>query len=79
MGTIPPRLESIIRKAQNLIGIVDARFDGGQVYSVEEQVRSALSTEEDREKRVQVSYLLNEFKDFYRGIRTAIHLFGGGE
>ena len=71
MGSIAPQLENLIRRAQTLAGSVDGRFDGGTVYSVEELLRSALSLEEDREKRVQISCLLNDFKAFYRSMASS--------
>lgn len=68
MADLPPRLADLLRKTQALIGQSRSHFDGGTVYTIEELIRSAMSLEEDREKRVQQSFLLTEFRDFYRAM-----------
>lgn len=71
MADLPPRLSELIKKAESLVGQVRSIFDGGTVYSVEELIRSAMSIEDDREKRVQMSFFLTEIRDFYRSMASS--------
>ncbi len=71
MAKLPPLLEDLVRKSEQLVGPVDARLHGTSVTSVEDLLRTASSTETDRSKRVKISGLLNQFLSFYRGLATS--------
>ncbi|MHC4607223.1 MAG: DUF342 domain-containing protein [Planctomycetota bacterium] len=60
-----------MNRAAELVDTVECSFDGSTAYSVEEYLRSALSLEEDREKRVEISLLLSDFKQFYQGLAAS--------
>lgn len=68
MPELPARLAELLKKTQSLLGSTKSIFDGGTVFTIEEMIRSALSLEEDRERRVQLSFLLTEFRDFYHSM-----------
>ncbi len=70
MAECPPRLVELLKKTQGLIGGNRSHFDGGTVFTVEELIRSAISMDENRERRVQLSFLLTEFREFYRSMAS---------
>jgi uncharacterized protein (DUF342 family) len=61
----------LIRKAEDLIGTVESRFEGTQVVSVEDLVRRAIETEADVARLRRLSLLLSEFERSHRSAPEA--------
>jgi uncharacterized protein (DUF342 family) len=58
----------LIRKAEELLGSADSKFENGEVVSVEELLRRSIATEADVTRLRKLSLLLSEFE---RGPRAA--------
>jgi uncharacterized protein (DUF342 family) len=56
----------LLRKAEDLLGNVESRFEGTQVVSVEDLVRRAIETEADVARLRRLSLLLSEFERSHR-------------
>jgi uncharacterized protein (DUF342 family) len=61
----------LIRKAEELLGTVDSRFEGTHVVSVEDLVRRAIETEADVARLRRLSLLLSEFERSHRAARES--------
>jgi len=58
----------LIRKAEELLGTAESKFENGEVVTVEELLRRAINTEADVARLRKLSLLLSEFE---RGPRSA--------
>lgn len=68
VDSLPIKLAEIIRKAEALVGSCKSMFDGANVYSLEEILRSAASIDESRENKIKINLILSELKSFYQTI-----------
>ncbi len=66
--SLPPKLSEVVRKAEQLVGPCNSMFDGANVYSFEEILRSAGMIDESKEKRIKINLLLSELKSFYQTV-----------
>ncbi len=61
----------LLRKAEELLGNVESRFEGTAVVSVEDLVRRAIETEADVARLRRLSLLLSEFERAHRAAADA--------
>jgi uncharacterized protein (DUF342 family) len=67
MDKVPLKVQEIVGQGKQLIDKVDSTFDGGDVYTFEEQLRLAASLTDDRPKKLAINGIMNDLKDYYRG------------
>lgn len=68
MEELAPKLSEILKRASSMVGSIESTCDGVNVFTVEETLRSANSMEEDREKKIKINMVLNDLREYYRGL-----------
>lgn len=62
---LPPGLDALLRRAEELLGGVESRLQGGVLLTVEGALRAAIESEMDVARLRRLSLLLSEFERFY--------------
>ncbi|MBV8881349.1 MAG: hypothetical protein JO332_15390, partial [Planctomycetaceae bacterium] len=62
----PPSPQDLIKRAEQLLGSAESRFENGEVVSVEELLRRAINVEADVARLRRLSLLLSEFDRSHR-------------
>ena len=70
--SLPLKIQEIIKKCDALLGSSKSTFDGGSVYSLEDQLNSSILIEEDQSKKTQINYLLGELNNFFKSNPTSL-------
>lgn len=63
---LPPKLRGLIQKIGILLGSCESTWAGEEVFSLQDILRSAISMEEDLQRRSQLDMILQELQQHYK-------------